>query len=250
MTTSLISMGGNLGDVAQTIEEALKRLQQTPGIDVINRSSLHRTKPVGADAGTEFINAAAMLETSLTASELLDRLLAVESELGRVRTIHWGPRTLDLDLIFFGNEIIHEPPRLQVPHPASWYRRFVLDPIAEIAPQFVHPEKQVSVVELQRRLLARPLSVWLIGDSAAVDVIIASIQPEISQAILRSCSRSCDIPMNDEGLLIRLPMAKPLPHELASRLPQLSKHIGWLDASNLATEQRQILVDILRSVGL
>lgn len=250
MTTSLISMGGNLGNVAQTIDEALETLQRTAGIDVFKSSSLHRTKPVGADAGAEFVNAAAMLETSLTAHELLDRLLAIEAELGRVRTIHWGPRTLDLDLILFGDEIINDPPRLRVPHPACWYRRFVLDPLTEIAPQFVHPEKRVSVAKLQQRLLARPLAIGIVGDSAEVTALIALMQPDFPHATLRSCCCTQDIPTIDEGLLVRLPMTKPLPHELTSLLPQLSKRIGWLEAANHVTEQWQTLVDILRSVGL
>lgn len=250
MTTSLISMGGNLGNVAQTIDEALQRLQRTPGIDLIKSSSLHRTKPVGADAGAEFVNAAAMLETSLTAHELLDRLLAIEAELGRVRTIHWGPRTLDLDLILFGNEIINDPPRLRVPHPACWYRRFVLDPLTEIAPQFVHPEKRTTFAELRGRLLVRPLVVSILGDHGEIEALIASMQPEVLHVNLRSLSRPQDVPTNDDGLLVRFPMNQSTSHNLAAFLPQLSKRISWLDVSNHETDQRQTLVDILRSVGL
>jgi 2-amino-4-hydroxy-6-hydroxymethyldihydropteridine diphosphokinase len=246
MTTSLISLGGNLGDVAATIESALQRLRQTPGISVVAGSSMHRTPPVGANAGTEFVNAAAVLETTLTAHELLDRLLTIETELGRVRTIHWGPRTLDLDLICFGDTVINDPPRLQVPHPACWYRRFVLDPLTEIAPQFVHPEKGICIAELQRRLLPRPLHVSLIGDTAELTTLIASVQPEFPAADLRCCTPD-DVLAKSEGFVIQFATTKPNWPDVSTLL---SRHLGWLDTSNHRRDQRQTLIDILRSVGL
>ena len=116
MTTCLIGLGGNLGNVPQTIVSALQSLSQSPGVRVERWSSLHQTAPVGASAGGIYINAAAMLETSLTARELLERLMAVENEFGRERTISWGPRTLDLDLLFFGDDVIDDLPVLHVPH--------------------------------------------------------------------------------------------------------------------------------------
>ncbi len=246
MTTCLISLGGNLGDVMATIGGALLRLHQSPGIRVGTCSSLLRTLPVGADAGTEFVNAAAILETSLTAHELLDRLLAIETELGRVRTIHWGPRTLDLDLIFFGDAIIDDRPRLRVPHLACWYRRFVLDPLTEIAPQFVHPEKHVSISELQRRLLIRPLPVTLLGDADELETLIAAVQPEFPEADLRCCRQHDEVPANNAGLVIQLPSSSSSSNSSA-RSPH---HIGWLDASDGPSDKRQTLVDILRSAGL
>lgn len=151
MTTCLIGLGGNLGNVPQTIVQALQLLSQSPGVRVERWSSLYQTAPVGAAAGTEFTNAAAQLETTLSAGELLSSLLAVEDELGRERSIEWGPRTLDLDLLFFGDNVIDDPPVLHVPHSGCWYRRFVLDPLFELVPDFVHPEKQQTIAELRAR---------------------------------------------------------------------------------------------------
>jgi 2-amino-4-hydroxy-6-hydroxymethyldihydropteridine diphosphokinase len=133
---------------------------------VVAFSCFHETAAVGDQAGSRFLNAAAELETDLAPLELLDRLQAIELELGRARETRWGPRTLDLDLVFYGSQII-ESPRLVVPHPAAWYRRFVLDPLTEIAPRFVHPVKLIEVAALRDRLLARPLRVSLAGGTSA-----------------------------------------------------------------------------------
>ena len=150
MTAALISLGGNLGDVAATISRALQRLHQPPEVSVGLRSSLFRTKPVGAEAGAEFVNAAAVLETSLTAHALLDRLLATETEFHRVREIHWGPRTLDLDLILYEDARIDEP-GLTVPHPRFRERLFVLEPLAELAPDWTDPVTGDSISGLLSR---------------------------------------------------------------------------------------------------
>ena len=160
-----ISLGGNSGPVAQAFEQALRRLLNTGACCVVAVSSSHATTPVGDQAGAVFLNAAAELETALSPLELLDRLQSVERDLGRTRATHWGPRTLDLDLLFWGSRII-DSPRLVVPHPAAWYRRFVLDPLVEIASRFVHPVKEVEICALRDRLLARPLRVSLAGGTS------------------------------------------------------------------------------------
>lgn len=162
-----ISLGGNTGAVAETFDQALQRLRSVPGCRVVAVSGNFETAPVGEFAGAPFLNAAAEIETSLPALALLDVLQALEQALGRVRTVRWGPRTIDLDLLYYGDEIIASP-RLMVPHPAAWYRRFVLDPLVEIAPDRIHPIKRVSMRSLRERLLARPLPVALAG-GAPVD---------------------------------------------------------------------------------
>ena len=161
-----LSLGGNLGDVPQTFARALDVLAAHPAIQLDQVSRFHRTRPVGPQAGEEYVNAAATLQTSLLPLELLDILQQTERHLGRRREIHWGPRTLDLDLIFYGSEIVVQP-RLVVPHPACWYRRFVLDPLVEIAPQVVHPLNQQTVAGLRQQLLG-PLSMALAGGTAAI----------------------------------------------------------------------------------
>jgi 2-amino-4-hydroxy-6-hydroxymethyldihydropteridine diphosphokinase len=156
MPRCYLSLGGNLGPVRDAFDDALARLAAVPGTSVIVVSRFHRTEPVGLEAGGEFLNAAAEIETVLSPIELLDSLQSIELSLGRKRSIRWGPRPIDLDLLFYGSEII-DLPRLVVPHPAAWYRRFVLDPLVEIAPHFVHPERQVDIQTLRARLLTHPL---------------------------------------------------------------------------------------------
>jgi 2-amino-4-hydroxy-6-hydroxymethyldihydropteridine diphosphokinase len=161
-----ISLGGNSGTVAETFGRAIDRLGKNAGCSVVALSRFHQTAPVGDQAGDRFLNAAAELQTSLDPMELLDLLQLIERELGRVRTVHWGPRTLDLDLLYYGSQII-DSTRLIVPHPAAWYRRFVLDPLVEIAPDLEHPVKQATMRVLRERLLARPLPVGLAGGDTA-----------------------------------------------------------------------------------
>lgn len=156
-----IGLGGNQGDVVSTLRRSLELLTDA-GVLLKSVSRFYRTKAVGDRAESDFINAAASIETDMAPIALMDRLQSIEMQLGRVREIRWGPRTLDLDLLFYGDEQIWTP-RLIVPHPACWYRRFVLDPLCDIAPQRTHPARCVSVLELRRRLLGRPLSVAFAG---------------------------------------------------------------------------------------
>jgi 2-amino-4-hydroxy-6-hydroxymethyldihydropteridine diphosphokinase len=165
MPRCYISLGGNLGHVSRTFDQALNLLGEAHEASIIAVSAYRETRPVGSTG--IFLNAAAEIETSLAAPSLLDRLHAIEHQLGRVRMVRWGPRTVDLDLLFYDSEIIVSP-RLTVPHPAAWYRRFVLDALVEIAPRFLHPQKQVDIQTLHDRLLKRPLTVALAGGEAIV----------------------------------------------------------------------------------
>lgn len=162
MKRCLIALGGNVGAVEETFAAALAQFDAAAGVRVLRSSSVHRSAPVGGHAGGEFRNAAAEFETDLPPLELLERLQSIESQFGRTRDIRWGPRTLDLDLIVYGSEIV-DLPGLRVPHPACWYRRFVLDPLVEIAPDAVHPEKGATFSRLRDRLLPRPLRVGVAG---------------------------------------------------------------------------------------
>jgi 2-amino-4-hydroxy-6-hydroxymethyldihydropteridine diphosphokinase len=165
MTLCAISLGGNVGDVPATFAAAIRELETTYGISNAKISRIYRTTPMGADAGAAFHNAACVFETSQSADMLLFALQMVENHCGRVRTVHWGPRTLDLDLIFYGDQVLNStlPLPLVVPHPGCWYRRFVLDPLVDLIPDFIHPVLHESVRALRDRLLIRPLPVWLWG---------------------------------------------------------------------------------------
>ena len=116
----------------------MELIDRTPGVDVLAVSELRETEPVGAVDQPPFLNGAVALETSLSARELLDLLLDVERELGRVRNERWGPRLVDLDLLLYGAETIDEP-GLRVPHPRLHERRVALEPLAELDPDLVIP---------------------------------------------------------------------------------------------------------------
>ena len=132
MPIAYIGLGSNLGDREATIRGALELLQADDEIDVMAVSSLKETDPVGYEDQPRFLNGATALRTELSPRELLERMLAVERQLGRVRTgPRFGPRTIDLDLLLYGQESIDEP-GLRVPHPRLAERRFVLEPLAEL----------------------------------------------------------------------------------------------------------------------
>lgn len=245
MTTCLIGLGGNVGNVPQTIVGALQTLSQSPGVRVERWSSLYRTAPVGPDAGNEFVNAAAVLETTLTPRELLNCLLSVENGFGREREVVWGPRTLDLDLLFFGEEVIHDLPVLQVPHSGCWYRRFVLDPLFELVPDFVHPEKKQSIAELRARLLVRPFRLEVLDLARSVDPLLRSLQTQFLDSELRAVRQPDEVSHDDTGLTIRLDSG-PLPPWAVP----LKSRVGWLDVSTRLGDRQQKLINILRSVGL
>jgi 2-amino-4-hydroxy-6-hydroxymethyldihydropteridine diphosphokinase len=139
VTRAYVGLGANLGDRERTLREAVAVLGAEEGIDVSAVSTLRETEPVGVGEQPLFLNGAAALETTLGAGELLDRLLAVEQRFGRVRVAgEHGPRTLDLDLLLYGDEQIDEP-GLAIPHPRLHERRFVLEPLAELDPGLVVP---------------------------------------------------------------------------------------------------------------
>ena len=135
MTRAYVGLGANLGDREATIRAALAALSEEDGIEVVAVSNFRETEPVGVGPQPLFLNGAAELVTTLSARELLDRLLATEQRFGRVRSLgEHGPRTLDLDLLLYGDEQIDEP-GLTVPHPRLRERAFVLEPLAELGVQ-------------------------------------------------------------------------------------------------------------------
>ena len=130
-----IGLGGNLGHPEARLTQALEELASLPASELVARSSLYRSHPVGPADQPTYINAVAALLTRLSAEALLDAMQAMETRFGRVRKgERWGPRTLDLDLLLYGDARISHP-RLQVPHPQMTKRAFVLYPLAEIAPE-------------------------------------------------------------------------------------------------------------------
>jgi len=128
-----VALGANLGDPITAVNAAFSALDGVPDTRLAARSALYRTAPVGVTGQPDFINAVAAIDTELSAPVLLEELLKLESRHGRTRDFHRAPRTLDLDLLLYGDEII-DLPTLSVPHPRMHERAFVLVPLAEIAP--------------------------------------------------------------------------------------------------------------------
>ena len=156
-----ISFGGNVGNVKATFDAALALLSLHSQIRLGKRSGLYCSTPMGSQAGNPFLNSVCGLTTGLAPQDLLLVLQSVEMQLGRVREIDWGPRTLDLDLLSYGDQIIDEP-KLVIPHPAMTYRRFVLDPLLEIDPDWRHPAFGESTTRTLSRLGKRPLQIALL----------------------------------------------------------------------------------------
>jgi 2-amino-4-hydroxy-6-hydroxymethyldihydropteridine diphosphokinase len=138
VTLAYVGLGANLGPREITLLRAVDLLAETEGVEVRAVSQLRETEPVGVVDQPLFLNGAVVLDTSLSPRELLDRLLEIERELGRVRDVRWGPRVVDLDLLVYGDRQIDEP-GLRVPHPRLHERRFALEPLAELSPELDVP---------------------------------------------------------------------------------------------------------------
>jgi 2-amino-4-hydroxy-6-hydroxymethyldihydropteridine diphosphokinase len=150
-----IGLGSNLGERETLIRLALDDLARLPGTQLIRASSLYDTEPVGETDQPNFLNAVAQVETELSARQLLWNLLLIEKRLGRVRTQKWGPRTIDLDLLLYGGQVIDEHD-LRVPHPELVRRSFVLVPLVELDPMLVHPVTGNTLVHHLSLLRTRP----------------------------------------------------------------------------------------------
>jgi 2-amino-4-hydroxy-6-hydroxymethyldihydropteridine diphosphokinase len=149
-----IGFGSNLGDRLENCRKALEALAALPESRLLKRSSFYETDPVGLEDQPSFINGVALLQTGKDAHWLLSQMLNIENTLGRIRTQKWGPRSIDLDLLFF-DDLLIDSADLCVPHPLLHERRFVLEPLNEISPSFRHPLLDKTVAELLADLEAR-----------------------------------------------------------------------------------------------
>ncbi len=138
-----VALGGNLGDRRAHLSAGYAALAALPRTRLVGRSGLYETAPLGPPGQQDYLNAVAALDTALAPLELLDALLAIERDCGRVRRERWGPRTLDLDLLLHGDAVLHEP-RLVLPHPAMLGRAFVLAPLRDLAPGLMLSGRSVS----------------------------------------------------------------------------------------------------------
>lgn len=160
--TVYVSLGSNIGDRQHNLQAAIEKLKALGDIKAV--SSFYETEPVEYTAQPWFLNAAVALETELMPRQLLSRLLAIELAMGRRRSIAKGPRIIDLDVVLFGSSIV-DIPQLTIPHPAMHQRRFVLEPLTEIAPEIRHPIFKKTMRELRDALPKGVGSVRRLSDS-------------------------------------------------------------------------------------
>lgn len=175
-TLAYIALGSNLGDRVAYLNAAISRLRTEPGVQVKAVSRFWETTPVGGPAGQgTYLNAAAAVETDLAPPALLKLLLLIEAEQERLRTDRFGPRTLDLDILLYGDTVLDEP-QLTIPHPRLHERSFMLGPLAEIAPGAVHPKFHRTIAQLLAELGHRPLlgkRALVTGASSGIGKVIA-----------------------------------------------------------------------------
>jgi len=138
-------------------------IEQIPGCQLTGCSDWYLTKPVGVKGQDWYVNGVVSISTKIPAPDLLRRLLAIESDMGRVRTKRWEPRIIDLDILLYGREIIHEED-LTVPHPLMHLRKFVLVPLVQLAPDLIHPSLGVTMAELLGRIQNKGQEVVPLGD--------------------------------------------------------------------------------------
>jgi len=235
MAHCLIGLGSNLGDRSANLGAARGQLSGLPQSSLTAFSSLHESKAAGGPATqASYLNAAALIETSLPPLQLLHELQAIENRLGRIRTERWGPRTIDLDLLLYDQEEL-ESPELTLPHPRMSFRRFVLEPAAEIAKEMVYPingwtiEKLLKHINHPYRFLALAVDPrW--NEQAGTDLLKAlAAHPLVSQPETADSTR----PMTVEDPWTLTDYWKPLylfPHpiakgELIQPIPQL--FVAW-----------------------
>ncbi len=240
-----IALGGNLGSVFETFDQAIGLLDSLVDIQVLKSSHMYWTAAVGNNVGGEFLNAVSAIETNLEPLQLLQTLQSIEVTLDRKRDFRWGPRTIDLDLIFYSDQIIDRP-GLHVPHPACWYRRFVLDPLVEIAADFMHPEKRCSVQKLRERLLVRPFRLALVGaDEMTRIVLITVLSREFPD--VEFSHGPCQIHVSDQEPTILIGLDAPNEHRASSALASDGSHTAWLDASAVEYDRAIFVQDVIRS---
>lgn len=209
MADCLIGVGSNLGDRAKNIHAAFEKLDEHAQIEVSARSQLHETDPVGGpNDQPAFLNAAARLTTSLSPVALLEVLQRIERETGPTKTIYWGPRLLDLDILLFDEAIISQRKEgqllrcdLHVPHPRMSFRRFVLEPATEIAGPMLHPVLKMTIAELLAQLNNTPHYLALAGSSqSARSRLAAKVSTQLNCNHIHTSGQHGNFPEGDDAV--------------------------------------------------
>jgi 2-amino-4-hydroxy-6-hydroxymethyldihydropteridine diphosphokinase len=165
MTETYLILGSNIGQRLSFLEKAKYLIEERIGT-IKEASSIYSTEPWGVEYKEAFLNQVLFIETPLLADKLIQEILTIEEKLGRTRDLRYAPRTIDIDILFFGDAII-EQPELCIPHPRMQDRNFVLTPLMEIAPSFIHPVFQVSISTLQNRCIDQKEVFILAADEPA-----------------------------------------------------------------------------------
>lgn len=158
-----LGIGSNMGNPVANCARAEKLISGMDGVGVLRRSSLYRTEPVGVTEQEWFVNGVMEIRTTLGPRPLMDVMLHVENDMGRIRGVQWGPRIIDIDILLYGHAVINEE-SLSIPHPRLHTRRFVLVPLNEIAPHVIHPAFGISVRGLLDRLDDTGTVEWMSGE--------------------------------------------------------------------------------------
>lgn len=217
-----VGVGGNQGNFPLCYTELQQELSVHPELSELRCSRLYRTAPMGAEAGSPFFNAVIGFQTSHLPEPLLDLLQSLESHFGRKRTIRWGPRTLDLDLLYYGDHILSTP-RLTVPHPGRICRRFVLDPLAAVTPDWLDPVFQVTAAELLAHLTATPRRLTLITNRS---YLLTRIEDRIHAHWPDVKMVSGPIVKLMSGLILLDDTSPEQAHELSSPLKEILRKSG------------------------
>ncbi|HWB08836.1 MAG TPA: 2-amino-4-hydroxy-6-hydroxymethyldihydropteridine diphosphokinase [Pirellulales bacterium] len=221
MARALIALGSNLGDRGGTLDAAVAAVSRLPQTWLLATSSWIESAPIGPPQPA-YLNGALLVETSLEPLDLLDRLKSIENAAGRVRTLHWGPRTLDLDLLLYADRVCDDH-RLTLPHPRVALRRFVLEPAAQIAAAMVHPTTGMTIGELLARFNSTPAYVAVMGPPGSGKTRLAQEVAQRSGALLL---------LDPEGAEVMVRTSAPSPFDerspTNSASPAIDREIEFL----------------------
>ncbi len=241
MADVFLGLGSNLGDRAGHLKAAISELESIEGIETRGLSPIFRATPVGEVEQGDFLNMVARIETAIEPEPLLERCLDIERSRGRERTLRWGPRTLDIDLLLYGDERVSDP-RLKVPHPEMWQRAFVLAPLLELAPEIKIGGRPVAdcLSESDSSGVERLLP---FEECQAVAIVGASSNPERyahrAQAMLEECGHSV-IPVNPSTPTVRGVPVFPVIGQVNGALDTVTLYVG-------PTRQASIVEDLVEA---
>jgi 2-amino-4-hydroxy-6-hydroxymethyldihydropteridine diphosphokinase len=233
MARALVALGANLGEREQTLAAAVQQLAAAPGIQLLTHSNWLSTAPVGGPAGqATFLNGAALLETTLSPPELLDALLNFEVALGRHRAERWAARSLDLDLLLFDQQVILSE-ALEVPHPGLAFRRFMLEPAAQIAAHMRHPRIGWTLGQLVDHLNTSANYLALAGGEPAFRASLAAEVARQTGATLVSDPTALPVQSKQQALELIESRRQKLAFASGSAPERLVSDFWWLDFPSL-----------------